>query len=346
MTAAHRLSVHRLLTLLWLAAAAVGPSPANGQAEEPQLPAVQSEDVIISSKDNQPAAKPAAVEKAEEAEKPEETSSLLSRLSLFGAPSKEKKIRSLFFAQEEIKAIHLAIGTYTKHALRGDDLTFDEEEFLKRLGGLKKTTQSRYYTFPQFFLSSLVYHSDVDWIVWIGGRKITPRTAEEMSELHVLEISGEEVTFEWMPVAMDKVLQIWNKYPNPDVKVDVLRSKVIFKLRPNQTFSSYVMKVLEGKVMPVTVDNIDALDELPVQEKKDVKKDKNKKAGEKKDGSPLNMLQDAVLKAQAAGKKKADDDSTKDEDDADNAKPEIPDIKLPETPPSGHGFSGVMNRDE
>lgn len=172
------------------------------------------------------------------------------------APAKKtKKIPSLFYTPEEITDIHLAINTYIKRTRNREELTFDEEAFLKRLSSFKKgETRSNYYTYPQFFLDSLVYHSAKDWILWINGLKITQDTPAGFNNLQVLQIDPDRVTIEWMPPTMDKVLEIWNQYPNEEVNVDQLRGKVIFTLRPNQTFSAYVMKVLEGKVLPVTVD--------------------------------------------------------------------------------------------
>lgn len=165
-----------------------------------------------------------------------------------------KKINSLFFSPEEVRDIHLAINTYLKHVNNRQDLTFDEEAFLRRLSGLKTSSPSRYYTYPQFFLDSLVYHKADDWVIWLNGQKITQDTLTEGTQIHVLEIDAGKVKLEWLPPAMERVLEVWNQIPNDETIVDQLRGKVIFTLHPNQTFSSYVMKVLEGKVMPVTVD--------------------------------------------------------------------------------------------
>lgn len=170
------------------------------------------------------------------------------------APPGKEKIKSLFYSQEEVRDIHLAINTYLKHVNNRQDLTFDEEAFLRRLSGLKSNSPNRYYTYPQFFLDSLVYHKENDWIIWLNGRKITQDTLAEGTQVHVLAIDAEKVTLEWLPVAMERVLEVWNQIPNDQVTVDQLRGKVVFTLHPNQTFSSYVMKVLEGKVLPVTVD--------------------------------------------------------------------------------------------
>lgn len=172
--------------------------------------------------------------------------------------SNKNKIKSLFFTQAEITDIHLAINTYLKNSGRGGDFTFDEEAFLNRLGRLKgsgnATQSARFYTYPQFFLDSIVYDAPESWIIWLNGVKITQDTPRENSDIQVVAIDKDKVTLEWVPIAMDKVSEVWNQVPNDEIDVDTLRGKVSFTLRPNQTFSSYVMKVLEGRVLPVTVD--------------------------------------------------------------------------------------------
>jgi hypothetical protein len=54
---------------------------------------------------------------------------------------------------------------------------------------------------------------------------------------------------------MGRVNEIWRVAPNPRVVVSQRQATVEFVLRPNQTFSSYAMDVLEGKLTPVTIDN-------------------------------------------------------------------------------------------
>lgn len=172
--------------------------------------------------------------------------------------NKQKQIQSILFTKEEINEINLAINTYLKAIGRGGEFTFDEEAFLSRLGGLKKNTavtgESRFFTYPQFYLDSLVYHSPTDWLVWINGEKITPETPKESKNIHVVTVDNEKVTLAWFPLTMSAVLEVWKLMPNEAITIDKQRNQVIFTLRPNQTFSSYILRVLEGKQEPVIVD--------------------------------------------------------------------------------------------
>lgn len=202
------------------------------------------------------------------------------------ANEKEEKIDSLFYSQEEVRDIHLAINAYLKHISNRQDLTFDEEAFLQRLSGLKTNTPSRFYTYPQFFLDSLVYHRDDDWIIWLNGQKITQDTLAEGTQIHVIAIDAEKVVLEWLPPAMERVLEVWNQIPNDEITVDQLRGKVVFTLHPNQTFSSYVMRVLEGKVLPVTV-NTALIENKPLEDKKEdeaPKRNRSDPESEKREG--------------------------------------------------------------
>jgi len=142
--------------------------------------------------------------------------------------------------------------------------------------------QEKYYTYPQFFMELLEYHTPEDWLVRVNGRKISPQMSPDQSELAIIAIDNERALFRWKPANMARVLDRWNKLPaskeqsdadnaplrmdfnsalpnkvpNIPVMVDKDRKLVTFSLHSNQTFSSYVMRVLEGKVMPVTVENV------------------------------------------------------------------------------------------
>lgn len=167
------------------------------------------------------------------------------------------KFRSLFFTPEEVANIKYALNIYKKNtAGRGGSDDLDEEDFLRRLTGLNSQPQqaNRYYSYPQFFLESLVYHASNNWIVWINGQKLTQDSPTENSDLSVVSIDKDKAQILWRPVAMEKVTEVWDKSPNNEVAVSRRDGTVKFTLRPNQTFSSYVMYVLEGKVQPVTVD--------------------------------------------------------------------------------------------
>ena len=171
------------------------------------------------------------------------------------------RIRSIFFTREEMQDIRLAINTYRKHFRSKTDAEFDEEDFLNQLTGMRKSQNGteRFYVYPQFFLDSLVYHSPGSWVVWVQDTthklKITQDTLPTDMELQVLEIDKDKVKFLWRPLEMDRVIQSWEQTGKNEAIIDKVNASVVFTLRPNQTFSSFAMRPLEGRVLPVTLDN-------------------------------------------------------------------------------------------
>lgn len=223
--------------------------PAAAQDAAPTFPPAASEETSTSSED--------ASEDTEANETTESTKPSFPGFDVTKSSTRKHKIKSLFFSQEEITDIHLAVNTYLSHIGRGSNLPFDEEAFLQRLGGIKRgntASQSRFYTYPQFFLESLVYDAKSQWSIRLNGRTILHNTPQEGSNVRVTAITPERVSLEWAPPDMERVMEIWKRFPNDTITVDAVRSRVSFALKPNQTFSSYVMNVLEGKVEPVSVD--------------------------------------------------------------------------------------------
>lgn len=180
-------------------------------------------------------------------------------------------IESIFFSTDELEAINKAKQSYERKSHGGKpDEGVEEEDFLKKLENLAAPKKAQtIFTYPQFFLSSIVYNSASDWVLWINNEKITPASGISPSGLKVIEISKEKATLEWHPEEMDKVADIEGDPNKNPVKVDFINNKVIFTLRGNQTFTSYAMRIVEGKVLPITVNlNPDSTVSPPVAEAK------------------------------------------------------------------------------
>jgi len=162
---------------------------------------------------------------------------------------------SLLFRPEEIAALRKALAAYERNKNAPKN---NEDDYLSKLGdmadkvtGENKETSS-YFVYPQFFLESLAYHSPTDWIVHISHRALTQDNVE-VDGLRVISIDQDKVLLEWKPIDMQKVNESWAIAHNDNIMVDAQKKLVEFTLRPNQTFSSYVMRVLEGKLDPVVV---------------------------------------------------------------------------------------------
>jgi len=169
-------------------------------------------------------------------------------------------VKSLFFTQDEMATVHRALTIYAKYAANPN--SNEGEDFLKQLEGKKKIVSQKQqkvnYTYPQFFLESLAYHSPDDWTIRINHQRISIKTPPDSSAaIRVLEIDKDKVTIEWKPDEMDltKIAEIPSKVPDERVDIDRTNGIIVFTLHANQTFSAYAMRVLEGKVLPVTVKN-------------------------------------------------------------------------------------------
>jgi hypothetical protein len=165
------------------------------------------------------------------------------------------KIKSLFFTRQEVGIVRYAYAIYAKLPTATAEDKFNEEAFLKQFAVIRTKNEVTVFTYPQFFLDSIVYHHKNNWIAWINNKKITQDTAGENSELRIIGIDENKVVVEWKPLYMDKVAEVWQKTTHKDIKVNTKEGTVVFTLRPNQTFTSYQMKVVEGKVQPVTIGN-------------------------------------------------------------------------------------------
>lgn len=188
----------------------------------------------------------------------------------------EVLVRSLFFTPEEIMYLHTAAKEYNKR--KAGELAqgeFNEADFISQLTNLNGAPKARYYTYPQFFLSSLVYRTAGDWSAWLNNVKLSGSAAQEPVDIPVSEfkssqettperapmkvvsIGKDAVTFEWHPVSMRRINETVGKIApekaDARVAVDEVANTVRFTLRANQTFSSYSMSVVEGEVVPVTV---------------------------------------------------------------------------------------------
>lgn len=166
-------------------------------------------------------------------------------------------VESLFFTKTEMEKIRLAASAFANR--RSGDIAsseFDVEGYLSQAEKIKQArAQERYYTYPQFYLESLVFHTDTDWSVWINGRKIISSSNNENDEIFVESITKSQVTVRWRPYDMERLRENFQKQAVNDETVEIQDDAVYFALKPNQTFSSYAMRVLEGKLLPVTVDN-------------------------------------------------------------------------------------------
>jgi hypothetical protein len=208
---------------------------------------------------------PAAIEPAPPADAVVPTPALEEAAPASTAPSEEGVARSIFFSSEQLNSIKQARKSYERRisGQPGED-EFKEDEFLKKLENLvTEAPDDQPFTYPQFFLSSILYRSQNDWAIWLNNIKIT-QDPETQKDIAVLAIDTQKVTLQWRPARMDKITDIGKSTDASGVKLDFINGKVEFTLRGNQTFSSYSMSVVEGRVPQMTLQPKNALATNPV----------------------------------------------------------------------------------
>lgn len=120
----------------------------------------------------------------------------------------------------------------------------------------------------KFSLDSIVYYTDGDWSIWVNGERYFRDQALEGfnvagSRLAVTDANDREVNFIWTPIAesFEKTAKRWedkqrldaSSGPGPQiaaherVEFDAEAQTVSILMRPNQTFVSKFMSVMEGK---------------------------------------------------------------------------------------------------
>ena len=120
-------------------------------------------------------------------------------------------------------------------------------------------------SYPNFYLSSIVYRGPGSWVFWMNGQQYTPKNPPP--EMQVLEISSEAVTLLWQPTfiedAVDRMKRkefsqtipsnLLARNDKRGVVYDSDRGGLIFTLGLNQSFVGGAFAVYEGRYdeMPV-----------------------------------------------------------------------------------------------
>lgn len=115
------------------------------------------------------------------------------------------------------------------------------------------------YTSPSYFLNTLLYLSSENWAVWLNGKKYTHTLPD--GDITILSVFENRVTISWKgPAPLDILSPKWKttltartengNYASDDGRITVnpKENSVTFTLKPNQSFSLYAMRIVEGRV--------------------------------------------------------------------------------------------------
>lgn len=175
---------------------------------------------------------------------------------------------SLFINKKELAKIQAAIDAYLRSRSQSEKRAEDRaKDFLNKLGENvedvpKAPTKPVPFTYPQFYLAQISYQNDNDWVVWVNGKKFGAHLENTDSWIRFVDVNKEYVVIEWQPQNMKLVNTSWTLSPVNDaddnnISINNALDIVTFTLRQNQTFSSYAMQVVEGKLQPMHVMLVD-----------------------------------------------------------------------------------------
>ena len=168
---------------------------------------------------------------------------------------------SVFFTPTQIQLMRNALTIYESHPTEVKPVVADIK--------IEKPKIIDPTTYPVFYLSSIVYHSDEDWSIWVSGHKITSQ--QNKTTLKVLSVSPESATFAWTPgftqaLSIRKSLKLFapadalkDKMVKPNtIHYDEDKKLVTFTLRTNQSFVVGYFEIFEGFVDSPKLSTLDA----------------------------------------------------------------------------------------
>lgn len=162
-------------------------------------------------------------------------------------------VGSIMFTDEEYRSLRQAISMYERRT--------GQKAAMSESAGQGTTVVAREGTgvagiTPSFYLGSLAYFSPEQWAVWLNNKKYTKE--KSTGDINIISVSPEDVLIVWQVDSLDVIAPNWRSnvaitstgsYISQDRLVQVNNSgtEITFTLRPNQSFISSRMEVIEGR---------------------------------------------------------------------------------------------------
>ncbi len=151
-------------------------------------------------------------------------------------PLPASSYRSLLFTQDEVSMISDAASDYLSGA--------HTQEIAGTIGNaandLANTLLQRH-----FYLSSIVYHADNDWVVWMHDQQFTPNDRQH-ADLRIDSVSKDHAVFTWQPKQLSFYTRRNPRIIHPQISLNAKTATITFSLYPNQTFVPAHMNIEEG----------------------------------------------------------------------------------------------------
>lgn len=192
------------------------------------------------------------------------------------------ELDSLLFPQNDLDRFHEQLSSYKKSGGGlAKSLELYEEKVEEEDDGIDKvqdqliTSPSSELVSPSFFLKSILYTDAKNWTIWLNGDKVRSEYSDEYPKAEILKVTPEYVVLKWKSSDFDRLspnyaselkevikgdMEVgkrseWNlASEKKDIHVNSIKGEVKFKLYPSQSFSVYYMRIYEGQVGNVVID--------------------------------------------------------------------------------------------
>jgi hypothetical protein len=155
---------------------------------------------------------------------------------------------SLMFSKADLTKINIAIQeSLHPRSVKINNTDTPTSSIINSLSG----------TSPSYYLNSIIYNNDNDWIIWVNGQKISSDDPSNNMQITVRNVTPKYVEFETNSGNLNSLSPNWgqqlnnisgNLYANikNNIRLNQDTGLIAFKLYPNQTFLMYQMAIKEG----------------------------------------------------------------------------------------------------
>jgi hypothetical protein len=155
---------------------------------------------------------------------------------------------SLMFSKVDLTKINIAIQeSLHPRSIKINNTETSTSSIINSLSG----------TSPSYYLNSIIYNNDNDWIIWVNGQKISFDDTSNNMQITVINVTPKYVEFETNSGNLNSLSPNWgqqlnnisdNLYANikNNIRLNQDTGLIAFTLYPNQTFLMYQMAIKEG----------------------------------------------------------------------------------------------------
>lgn len=111
---------------------------------------------------------------------------------------------------------------------------------------------------PAYYLKTIMYFNPHNWTLWLNDKKMTDTADKQMGNITAVLVNKDQAVFTWKDSRIDLISPNWKngfipmdneQYASPEknIVVDANTGNISFILKPNQSFVSSPLQIVEGK---------------------------------------------------------------------------------------------------